>query len=72
MAAALLSTGCQKADSDPVGQLPPATQTGANTFGCLVNGQSYTPSGNNGTANYAVLYGLGFQGAIYKCLPIAI
>ena len=34
--------GCKKHTSEPsnpVDQLPPATQTGANTFGCLVNGQ---------------------------------
>lgn len=30
-------------------QLPPATQTGANTFGCLVNGQVYIPKGFSGT-----------------------
>jgi len=37
-------------------QLPPATQTGANTFGCLLNGEAWTPSGNNGygTGNYTV------------------
>lgn len=27
--------------SNPVDQLPPATQTGAGTFGCLVNGKPY-------------------------------
>jgi len=56
---------CKRDDptpADPAAALPPATQTGANTFGCLVNGQPYTPSGNNGTANYAVLYDPGFQG----------
>jgi hypothetical protein len=47
---------------DPAAALPPATQTGANTFGCLVNGQPYTPGGYNGTPNYAVLYDPGFQG----------
>ena len=35
----LLLPGCQKADPAPVDPLPPATQTGANTFGCLLNGQ---------------------------------
>ena len=33
---------CKKNDSgpaDPASQLPPATQSGANTFGCLLNGQ---------------------------------
>jgi len=27
----------------PIDQLPPETQTGANTFGCLVNGQAFLP-----------------------------
>jgi len=77
--ALLLLTQCSKckndpAPADPASQLPPATQTGANTFGCLVNGQPYTPSGNNGTANYAVLYDPGFQGGAldvlaYRSLP---
>ena len=30
-------------------QLPPATQIGANTFGCLINGKVYIPKGYNGT-----------------------
>lgn len=63
-AALLLLTQCSKCKKDdpaPEEQLPPATQTGANTFGCLINGQPYLPSGNNGTANYAVLYDPGFQ-----------
>jgi len=33
--------GCKKQKpSNPIDQLPPATDTGANTFGCLVNGQA--------------------------------
>ncbi|GAA4352522.1 hypothetical protein GCM10023185_12310 [Hymenobacter saemangeumensis] len=55
-AAAALFSACGKDDPDPVDQLPPATQTGANTFGCLVNGQPWTPKGNNGTSNYTVSY----------------
>lgn len=31
---------------NPIDQLPPATQTGQRTFGCLVNGQAWTPAGN--------------------------
>jgi len=46
---ALLSLSCCKKDDDqpvdPVNQLPPATQTGANTAGCLVNGEPFTPKG---------------------------
>lgn len=29
--------------STPLSQLPPATQTGANTFGCLLDGQVFKP-----------------------------
>ncbi|UOQ73226.1 DUF6252 family protein [Hymenobacter cellulosilyticus] len=46
----------------PESQLPPATQTGANTFGCLVNGQVYLPSGNAGISNYTVIYEPDFLG----------
>ena len=37
-----LAVGCKKNEIDA---LPPATQTGANTFGCLVNGKAWVPSG---------------------------
>ena len=58
LALALLLTQCQKekADPDPASPLPAATQTGANTFGCLVNGQPWLPGGNDGTSNYSVYY----------------
>ncbi len=40
---------CKKDDDDqtPIEQLPPATQVGANTAGCLVNGVAFLPKGNN-------------------------
>jgi len=41
---------CKKNPTDSNG-LPPATQEGKNTFGFLLNGQVWTPQGNNGTAN---------------------
>lgn len=53
--------GCRKDVPSPVDQLPPATQSGANTFGCLVNGQAWTPSGNDGTSNYSVYYDAGYR-----------
>lgn len=56
MAALLGLSQCKHADPDPVSQLPPATQTGANTLGCLLNGQPWTPQGNDGTANYSISY----------------
>ena len=49
---------CKKNDPTPLAQLPPATQTGANTFGCLVNGQVWLPNQNYGPSN-VVLYELG-------------
>ncbi|MEO6837649.1 MAG: hypothetical protein ABI185_04635 [Ginsengibacter sp.] len=30
---------------NPVDQLPPATQSGANTFGCLIDGKVFLPKG---------------------------
>ena len=44
-----IAPSCKKSNPapvDPLSQLPPATQTGANTFGCLVNGQAFLPSSN--------------------------
>lgn len=43
----LLSASCKKEKSkNPIDDLPPATQTGANTFGCLVNGEVFLPKGS--------------------------
>jgi len=42
----LCFTQCKKNATNPVDELPPATQTGANTFGCLINGQPFTPGGS--------------------------
>lgn len=41
----LLSASCKKQSKNPIDNLPPATQTGANTFGCLVNGEVWKPKG---------------------------
>ena len=57
-----LLLGCKKDDPDPASQLPPATQTGANTFGCLLNGQPWTPNGNNGVPNLIATYDPGYLG----------
>jgi hypothetical protein len=46
----VLIASCKKQIVNPQDQLsllPPATQTGANTFGCLVNGQAFTPQNRN-------------------------
>lgn len=39
----LLAPSCKKQPKDQLSLLPPATQTGANTFGCLVNGAAFVP-----------------------------
>jgi len=40
----LTASKCKKdAGGKPIDQLPSETQTGANTFGCLVNGQAFLP-----------------------------
>lgn len=39
----LLAASCKKENTSPVDKLPPATMTGANTFGCLVNGEVWLP-----------------------------
>lgn len=66
-AALLLLTQCSKCKDTPrpkteEDKLPPITQEGKNTFGCLINGQAYTPQGYNGTSNFAVIYDTGFMG----------
>ncbi len=44
----LLSCGRKDDENtNPVSQLPPATTTGANTIGCLVNGEVFLPRQNN-------------------------
>ncbi|MBO0356924.1 hypothetical protein J0X19_03115 [Hymenobacter sp. BT186] len=56
LAALLGLSQCKQDAPSPLSQLPPATQTGANTFGCLVNGKPWTPQGYSGAANYSVSY----------------
>ena len=46
---ATLTLSCCDKDEDktPLEQLPPATTTGANTAGCLLNGQAFLPKGSS-------------------------
>ena len=46
-----LSFSCEKdlLNPEPSDTLPPATTTGENTFGCLVNGEPWIPDIENGT-----------------------
>jgi hypothetical protein len=55
----------KKDDPTPLEQLPPATQTGERTLGFLLNGQAWTPQGNNGTSNYIVSYDRTYYGGTF-------
>lgn len=44
----LTGASCKKSTTQE-DQLPPITQTGANTFGCIVNGKVWIPKGYSGT-----------------------
>src|SRR5690625_4718193 len=51
--------GCSKDDNSPtapVDLLPPATQIGANTVGCLVNGEVFLPKGGGLSGNKNCFY----------------
>jgi hypothetical protein len=63
----LTASMCKKKPVDPIDQLPPATQTGANTFGCLVNGKVYIPKGYSGTGtpNPKKIFATGLNGLPY-------
>lgn len=56
----IISTSCRKEKG--IDDLPPETQIGANTFGCLVDGKVFIPSGSDGysgtniKANYQYIY----------------
>ena len=57
-------SSCKKNALDSNG-LPAATQTGANTFGFLLNGKPWTPQGFNGTANLEINVDLGYNNGIF-------
>ena len=42
-----MASQCRKNNpGNPINDLPPETQTGANTFGCLLDGQAFLPKGD--------------------------
>ncbi len=53
---------CKKASDQFAYKLPPITQTGANTFGCLINGKVWTPLGSVFKPNLKAEVDPGFQG----------
>ncbi len=59
----LVACACTKS---AVKKLPPATQTGANTFGCLINGMPFratraTPPGMSGLSDGTVSYSINLS-----------
>jgi hypothetical protein len=56
---------CNKDKIDSNG-LPPARQEGKNTFGFLLNGQTWMPQGFNGTANLSLYYDQTFSGGVFN------
>ena len=67
LAITLLAASCKKTETQltELQKLPPATQTGANTFGCLVNGVAWLPNGSKpqtGGSNIQVYVDPTFQG----------
>lgn len=51
--------------ADPLTLLPPETRTGANTFGCLVNGKAFTaPYATSARGDWQSLTRLGVSGSI--------
>ncbi|WP_310991673.1 DUF6252 family protein [Aequorivita marina] len=77
---------CNKDDDnpppEPVDQLPPATQTGAGTFGCLLDGEVFLPGNNtpnpldcvyqyvNGGYYFALQSNRRINGSDYQALGI--
>jgi len=55
---------CNKDRLDSNG-LPPATQSGKNTLGFLLNGQPWTPRGNSLTANLSIDFDPGYNDGIF-------
>lgn len=54
---------CKKDKKAPIDQLPPATESGKNTFGCLINGQAWLPKGSfpAGSLNPSLHYDPTFE-----------
>ena len=66
----LLAAACTKEDdspADPLDELPPATQVGANTFGCLIDG---VPFVNQGGGNAARDVSGSYQTMPYELLSV--
>ena len=69
---AILGNSCKKSSTNDKDKLPPITQTGANTFGCLINGEVYVPKGYSGTGtpNPHINYDYNFNGQPYFSIEV--
>src|SRR5688500_11983081 len=56
---------CEKDNLDS-NDLPPATQSGKNTLGFLLNGQPWTPQGSRVTANLSIDFYPNFNNGIFN------
>jgi len=72
LSAALLAASCKKNKVQDtrteLEKLPPITQTGANTFGCLVDGKAWLPNGSKpqtGGPNIQIYVDPTFQGGAF-------
>lgn len=64
IASSAIFASCKKNKTDGE-QLPPITQTGANTFGCLINGKVFTPKGfEQNKPNFQIIVDPGFNDGI--------
>ena len=62
IASSAIFASCKKDKTQEEEQLPPITQTGANTFGCLINGKVYTPKGfEQNKPNFQIIVDPGFN-----------
>jgi len=63
----LLAPSCKKQPKDQLSLLPPATQTGANTFGCLINGAAFVPESGGFVlgAAFKSQYTISAQGYVF-------
>ena len=71
----LLSSQCKKHHDDPplteLQKLPPITQGGLNTFGCLINGTAFIPGGGGIlSSTLSVQYDPTFQGGVLRIKAI--
>lgn len=77
--ALILLSSCHKDDDPiaPIDQLPPATQTGAGTFGCLVNGEPFIDNSGSFNCFYQFVdggyyFGIGGDAKVNSLVTIGI